>query len=132
MKILFVCKHNRFRSKVAEAFFNKLNKNKKIKAGSAGIFNGIPASSSVVNAGKELGIKISKSTRGLNEKMLKYYDIIIITANNVPKNIFDDGRRYRKVIVWKISDTSQDNYKQILSISKQIEAKVIDFIRRLK
>jgi len=37
MKILFVCKHNRFRSKVAEAFFNKLKKNKKIKAESAGL-----------------------------------------------------------------------------------------------
>ena len=37
MKILFVCRHNRFRSKVAEAIFNKLNKNKEIQIESAGL-----------------------------------------------------------------------------------------------
>lgn len=37
MKILFVCRHNRFRSKVTDAIFNKLNKNPKIKAESRGI-----------------------------------------------------------------------------------------------
>jgi protein-tyrosine-phosphatase len=31
MNILFACKHNRLRSKVAEALFRKYNKNKKIK-----------------------------------------------------------------------------------------------------
>ena len=30
-KILFVCKFNRFRSKVAEAYFKKINRNRRIK-----------------------------------------------------------------------------------------------------
>jgi len=37
INILFICKHNLFRSQVAENFFNKLNKNKKYKSDSAGI-----------------------------------------------------------------------------------------------
>jgi len=39
-KILFVCKYNRFRSKTAEAFFNLLKHNKKIKAKSTGLIKG--------------------------------------------------------------------------------------------
>ena len=40
MKILFICKYNAFRSKVAESYFNKMNKNKKIKAFSRGFIMG--------------------------------------------------------------------------------------------
>ena len=40
MKILFICRHNRFRSKIAEAYFNKINKNKNLIAKGAGIFPG--------------------------------------------------------------------------------------------
>ena len=36
-RILFVCKHNIFRSQVAENLFNKLNKNKKYISDSAGL-----------------------------------------------------------------------------------------------
>ena len=36
MKILFICKYNRFRSRVAAAYFKKINKNSKIKVESAG------------------------------------------------------------------------------------------------
>jgi len=42
MKIAFVCKYNRFRSQIAEAYFNKLNKNKSIKVYSAGVIKGWP------------------------------------------------------------------------------------------
>ena len=35
--ILFVCKHNVFRSKIAEAYFKKVNQNREINAKSAGI-----------------------------------------------------------------------------------------------
>ena len=38
--ILFVCKYNRFRSRVAEAYFKKINKNKNISVKSAGIIKG--------------------------------------------------------------------------------------------
>lgn len=132
MKILFVCKHNRFRSKVAEAFFNKLNKNKNYKAESAGIFKGFPVSDSVISVGKKLGIRINKNTQGLREEFLSEYDIIIIVANNVPRKIFDDKRRKRKVILWKIPDTNQNNKEQISKISQQIGKKVKDFVKELK
>lgn len=132
MKILFVCKHNRFRSKVAEAFFKKFNKNKRNRADSAGVFKGIPASYNVINIGKELGIKISKFTCGLKEEMLSDYDLIVIVGDNIDPKIFDDKRKKRKIIVWKIPDTSQDNKKQILEISQQIGKKVKNLVRELK
>ena len=40
MNIIFVCKYNRFRSRVAEAYFNKINRNKNIHAYSRGVIRG--------------------------------------------------------------------------------------------
>jgi protein-tyrosine-phosphatase len=37
VKVLFVCKHNRFRSKVAEAIFKKFTANLDVFADSAGL-----------------------------------------------------------------------------------------------
>ena len=46
--ILFVCKYNRFRSKIAEAYFNKINKNKLVSVKSAGIIRGNPVSKDII------------------------------------------------------------------------------------
>jgi protein-tyrosine-phosphatase len=129
MKILFVCKHNRFRSKVAEAYFNKINKNKNIKVETAGIFKGNPISKTVLDVGKKLGIRIKKGTRGLKEEYLNKYDLIIIVANDVPKSIMNGKRN---VVVWKIPDTSQDNRKMIEIIMKKIFKKVDKLVESLE
>ncbi|MEA3329423.1 MAG: hypothetical protein U9Q06_01645 [Nanoarchaeota archaeon] len=122
MKILFVCKHNRFRSKIAEAAFKKLNKNKAIKSYSAGIFKGIPVHQNIISIGKSLNLQISKQTKSLDEKFMKSIDKVIIVANNVPKEIFKN--KVRPVTVWEIPDTNQNNKKLIDKISKQIISKV--------
>ncbi len=130
MKILFVCKHNRFRSKVAEAFFNKLNKNKKIKALSAGIFRGRPLNKNVLDLRKKFKIKIKKKTSGLSEKLISKVDLVIIVANNVPSYLFKG--RVKKVISWKIPDTRQTNKKIIEQIARQIQRKIKLFVEGLK
>ena len=132
MKILFVCKHNRFRSKIAEAFFKKLNKNSKYKASSAGVFKGFPVAKNILEVVEEFGIKISLRTHELKEEDLKEYDIIVIVANNVPKKLFVEKRRKRKVILWKIKDTNQNDKEGIRKISMQIGKKVEGFVMGLK
>ena len=65
MNILFVCRYNRFRSRTAEAYFKKINKNKKIKVKSAGIFKGnYPLSPIQVKTGKKLVNTGSSYSRG--------------------------------------------------------------------
>ncbi len=129
MKILFICKHNRFRGKIAEACFKKINKNKKIKVASAGVFKGIPVAKTVINIGKELGIKINKKTIGLREEYLNEFDIIVIVADNVPISLFKGAK---KIMKWNISDSSQNDKKSIEKIMKEIFKKVKELNKRLK
>jgi protein-tyrosine-phosphatase len=130
MKIIFICKHNRFRSKTAEAYFKKINKNKDIKISSGGIFKGIPVAKTVVKIGKELGFRIPRKTRGLKEKDLVAADLLIITANDVPKDLFKP--RFKRVLVWRFPDTSQDDKKSLKKIMKDIMKKVKELNKKLR
>lgn len=132
MSVLFICKHNRFRSKVAEALFKKYNRNKNIKVKSAGTgLDYIPVAKNVINALNELGIKkVNRKPHKINKGIIEKADLIVIVANNVSKKIFN--KYGKKIIVWKISDTKQDNYKGILKRAKLIEKKVKSLAKRLK
>lgn len=131
MNILFICRHNRFRSKVAEAVFNKLNKNKSIKAESAGIIKDIPVSRNVRKVMREKKIKLkSVKSRRFNAEIIKRADIIVITADNVDKGIFE--KFGKKIIVWKISDVSQDNIAGIRKRVEIIEKKVRNLLMSLE
>src|SRR3989338_7267026 len=96
MNILFICKHNRFRSKVAESVFNKLNKNNKIKSKSAGLIIGSPVAKIVINISHDRGYKISGKPQGLSTDLLKWAKIYVIVADNVPKEIFGNVSKYGK------------------------------------
>ncbi|MBI2004344.1 hypothetical protein HYS72_02670 [Candidatus Pacearchaeota archaeon] len=103
--ILFVCKYNRFRSRISEAYLRKINKNKRIKADSAGIFKGNPISKKIISIGKKLGLKIKGAPKSINIKLLKWQNIIVIVADNIPKKLFSfNKKRGKKTIVWKIKD----------------------------
>src|SRR3989338_89873 len=90
MKILFVCKHNVFRSRVAEEYFNKINKNKNIEATSMGIImGGGPDREQIEIAQKLLGIEIIKrKPMALTIPAMLKADIIIVVANDIPKGLF--------------------------------------------
>jgi len=130
MKILFVCKHNRFRSKIAEAYFKKINKNRRIKVASAGVFKGYPTEPVVVKIGKKFGLNIPRTTKGLNEDEIYKTDLLIIVADNVPSLLFKG--KVKKIIVWKISDTNQNNTKRIGEITKDIIKRVQILIKQLE
>jgi protein-tyrosine-phosphatase len=127
MKILFICKHNRFRSKVAEATFAHYSKGRH-KAISRGMVKDIPVAKSVVEVMKAEGIKLKdRKSRKVNKKDVKWADLIIITADNVPKPLFKN----KKILKWKISDTNQENIKGIKKRVCIIKRKVLNLIKKL-
>ena len=141
-KILFICKHNVFRSRTAEVLFNKYNKNKKYSANSAGLIKyekkdliGDKGYHAEKDAWKELGLKVNLNSKALDSSVLKNIDIVVIVADDVPKEIFNDKITKAKVILWKIKDVKSD-YKNKHAVAmnsiKQIDKKVLGFVRSLR
>jgi protein-tyrosine-phosphatase len=135
-KITFVCKYNRFRSKIAEAYFKKINKNKSILSGSAGVILGTyPLDNKEVRIAKKLGITLSGRPRSLTSKEVSETDLIVIVADNVPKEIFrsKNGKYRREVRVWDIADVSDKaTDRKIENTIKQIMLKVEQLAKELK
>jgi len=132
MNIIFICRYNRFRSKIAEAFFNKLNRNKNHKAKSAGIIRGNPISEEIIESAKNFGLSIKSKPMGLTTKMLKWHDMAIIVANDVPEIILHDSKKYgKKVIVWEIPDADDGKKAEMEKTILQIEAKVKNLVNEL-
>ncbi len=130
MKILFICKYNRFRSKVAEAYFKKINKNKKIKISSAGLIKGKPTPLNTITIAKRFGINLKKTTNPIIEKDIEKIDLIIITANNIPLSLF---RNYKsKIIKWKILDANANDNKNIIKSIKLIMNKIEKLVKKLE
>ncbi len=133
MKILFVCKYNRFRSRVAEAYFKKINKNKKIKAESAGIIRGqYPLSSVQVKIAKEYGLNIEGKPKSLNINQLNSANKIIVVADDIPRIVFNYPRFKNKLIMWKIKDEWDGNAKNNRKIIEQIIKNVKRLVKGLK
>ena len=131
--ILFVCKYNKFRSRVAEAYFKKINKNKNISVKSAGLIQGNPIKKLEKLISKNMGITISGNPKIMSSKQLSKIDIIIIVANDVPKEIFKyKGKYIQKLVVWKIKDNLNDKPKEVEKIIKQIMKKVDSLVEELK
>jgi len=130
MKILFVCKHNRFRSRVAEAYFNKINKNRNLKAKACGLIqDNYPLDKDEVEVSKKLGINISGKPLGISSDLLDWQDLIIVVANDIKSSIIDENTKCgKKVIYWQIPDENNGNKENIERIIKQIMAKVDDFL----
>jgi len=142
--ILFVCKHNVFRSKVAEAYFKKVNKNKGLKANSVGIIKQDVVSEIEKKlikfqrkTAKEFGIGIKRKSKSLSVSLLKKQDIIVIVADDVPPIIFNNKfylKSKLKIIVWKIPDVKGKKSDEFL-IRKDIKVimeKVDNLVETLK
>ena len=132
MNILFVDKYNRFRSKIAEAFFNRNNKNKKNKAKSAGVVEGNAIAPEVFDGAKDCNIEIKGNPKGLDTNILQWQDMIVIVANDIPVAFFKDNNVQGKpVIVWNIEDTKTNNREEMKRIMLKIEEQVDAFIKTL-
>ena len=128
MNILFICKWNRFRSKFAEAYFKKINRNKRIKVKSVGLIEvnvplrpGEKLRNKYIK--KNFGLVLSTKSKGINVKTLEWADKIFIVADDVPKDILFSHWRWKdKFTVWDIED------EPLGTNNKKINASIIDQI----
>lgn len=105
MKLLFVCKYNRFRSKVAECIFNALNVDKNVHAESAGLLMDASRQyieKNVLKIMNEKGYGLRGVPRQLTSRLVKDFDVVVIVADNVNKEFFHGFKG--KIVKWKISD----------------------------
>ena len=132
MKVLFICKHNKFRSKVGEAIFNKLNKNKKIISESAGIIGSEHKTpESVVKILKEKGYRVSRmNAKRVDSAKINNYNLLIIVADNVNPLFFKESFK-GKIIWWKISDCIDTDIEGIKKRVDEIEKKVRELVKEL-
>ncbi len=128
MKILFICKHNRFGSKVAEALFKKYNENKNIEVKSRGIIKDVDVAESVVEIMKKKEIEIDKKSRPVSRKEIINSDLIVIVADNVPESIFEN----KDVEKWDIRDASSSDLEDTGFVVDKIEEKIKNLIKELK
>ena len=138
-RILFVCKHNKFRSKVAEIYFDMINKNKNIIADSAGIIRGdMPLVEKKVRlVAKEFGIDLKGKPKGLSIDLIRKQNMIIVVADDVPKNIFDRKEyinfKKTKIVVWKIPDNpGATSIVKLRKIIKAVMRKVEELNKELE
>ncbi len=133
INILFICKYNVFRSRVAEVYFNKINKNKNIKAKSAGIIAGGVMDEKQRVAVKKAGMDLKGKPKGLNIKILKWQNVTVIVANDVPPLIFKRNKKNgKKTIVWKIKDTQDKERKDVPKIIGEIKKKVEELNKKIE
>ncbi len=131
--ILFVCKHNRFRSKTAEAFFKKYNRNNIYGVRSAGLLPGVyPLEEAQVKVAKEFGINLKGKPKPVTMDLLRKIDIVVVVADNVPAEILSNQKYGREERVWKIPDVYTNNYGDIKKVIAKIEKKVLEFVEELK
>ena len=133
MKILFICKHNRFRSKVAEAIFKELNKDRKITAESAGVHldkkrNYIAAA--VKRIARKKGYIIKGSSKKLTDKKLREAELIVIAASNISSKEIKGFKG--KILKWRISDCNQKDERGIGKRIEQIEGRVRRLVEKMR
>ncbi|MDD5012462.1 MAG: hypothetical protein PHQ66_02350 [Candidatus Nanoarchaeia archaeon] len=128
MNILFICKYNAFRSRIAEEYFRKINRNPSVKIISRGlIMGGVPDKEQIQISKQILGIKINKrKALPVTKSELKEADLIVVVANDIPRIIFDYNGNIlqKKVRIWKIKDEQNRNKNNIKTIVLLIKDKV--------
>lgn len=131
--ILFICKYNRFRSKISEAYFNKLCSNQ-FKAKSAGLIRGnYPLDENQVKLARQAGIIMKGKPQGLSVDLLSWADILVIAADNIPISIFKNQKRYgKRIISWKIPDAHHTDVNGIKNRINLIKNHVEKFINQLE
>jgi protein-tyrosine-phosphatase len=119
------------RSRIAEAYFKKVNKNKNIKVKSAGLIKGDPVFKEDIKLAKKFGLDIRGRVKGISRRFLKWQTLTIIVADDVPPQIFDVNLTYgMKLLVWKIKDTKYHKNKD--DLVKDIMKKVDGLVKKLE
>ena len=136
MNILFICKFNRFRSKVAENDFLDLIKKKKIdkyfETKGRGTNNDLTRpfmSKIVVELLKKKDIEvIDEKSYLINNYDIKWADKIIIVADNVNSDLFPK----EKTVIFPIKDASELEHEKVRRIINQIYRVINKYVDELE
>jgi protein-tyrosine-phosphatase len=132
MNILFVCVANRFRSKSAEALFNKYNKDKNNLVKSAGVrLDPIRPfmAKEVIDELMKKGAKPNmESAQPVNDALINWADRIIVVASNVDPSMFPKS----KVEYWPVQDASEHELTLVKKSIDDIDSRVKAFVKDMK
>ena len=131
-RIIFICRHNVFRSRVAEAYFKQINKNKNIEVSSGGLIKGNKLSKNQILAMKQENIKLISQPKNITTNLLKKQNLTIIVANDIPISLFNNKEYNKKVVQWKISDVLNNDKEKSLKTIRLIKNKVQQLVKELK
>ena len=136
-RIIFICKYNVFRSKFAESYFKKVNKNKSMTVVSRGFIMGGRSDVNQRNIAKELGGELKGKSVPVNLEELKKADLIVVVASDIPKKMFDfvgreNANFYEKTWFWKIKDEQKGRERQVRRTLEKVKKKVDELNRKLK
>jgi len=132
MNILFVCKANRFRSKVAEALFKKYHKSRDFKVKSAGVeinFMNPTVPINVKKALAEYNVEVENEiSQPMDDVLLRWPDLFVVVADNVSSDDFPE----EKVERWEIKDADENSPEEIKAKIRKIDRKVKELVKRLE
>ena len=116
---------------MAEAYFNKINRDKEIIAESAGIDGSYrDLDFFEVSVAAEMGIILKGVPREVNEAMLEGSDRIIVVADDVQKSLFNK-KYWERMEFWGVSDLYIDDRTQCKRIISEIMGKVDELAKEL-
>jgi protein-tyrosine-phosphatase len=128
-KVLFVCTHNRGRSQMAEAIFNRYAPSH-IRAISAGSQPAERLNQTVVNAMKEIDINISSQRpKLLTVEMLDSADIVITMGCGAEKAC---PAAFVQTEGWQLEDPEGKSIRTVREIRDHIEVKVKHLIKQIE
>lgn len=130
MNILFLCETNRFQSKVAEVLFNKMNRNNKFNAKSAGLnYGGYYLDKKMLKVCDEIGINIETRPVKLTKQMWNAFDWIITTSESLKLELtHEDKERGKTLISWDIEELEGHDEEDIKKTIRQIAKKVKELV----
>ncbi|MEK6927174.1 MAG: hypothetical protein AABX11_01970 [Nanoarchaeota archaeon] len=129
--ILFVCKFNRLRSKLAESLMRNYIKNKEVDIKSAGLMlDPIRpfVSKEVIDVLKQRGLKVADEKSILiNKQMIEWANKIIVVSDNLSLSMFPP----EKVEIWGVKDANEGDTYGLFLILSEIEKYVQQLTNRL-
>jgi protein-tyrosine-phosphatase len=133
MKILFICRHNVFRSRVAEEYMKRISKHEVSSGGLIKYSGNVhPIQAEVC---KEFGLFLPNQSKTLSVENLKDQDLVIVVADDVPKELIIEWYVPKdKLRRWEINDVYPQNMnkEEARRIIKEIIKKVEELNEEFK
>ncbi|MBI4019869.1 MAG: hypothetical protein HY367_00940 [Candidatus Aenigmarchaeota archaeon] len=130
MEILFICRENRVRSQMAQAFFNRLSGHASAESAGTDVggYEGEPLNEFVVACMNDLDVDLSEArTRQLTPAMAAVAGKIISFApkDRLPGYLKDS----RKVIFWDVEEADENVYIDLARVRDRIKGLVEGLIK---